>query len=194
MPETLGSLDQSVSIFLNHFLSPGLDTFMLCWSGKWIWFPLYGFLLYYLSFRFKGRKLMYLLTSLALLILLSDQTASAVFKPLFERLRPCHDPALLPFLRLPGGCGGLYGFASSHASNSMALAVFFLMLPASGRNRFPGIMLLIWALINGWSRIYLGMHFVSDVLCGFAIGAFWAALLHLTMRKLSFFNEKPDPG
>ena len=190
MPEQLISLDRRVSIFLNHWLSPWLDTFMTGWSGKWIWLPLYALLLGYLFLRFRRNQFWYLLASVLLLIVLSDQTASALFKPLFERLRPCHDPAMLPLLRLPDGCGGLYGFASSHAANSMALAVFFMLLPSPKGIRFPGMLLLLWALINGWSRIYLGMHFVSDVLCGFAIGTFWAALLHAGLRKISVFDEK----
>lgn len=189
MQEWLNLADHSVSIFLNHWLSPELDDLMICWSLKWIWMPLYAFLLYYL-YRVQERKsFLFTLLMLALLILLSDQTASALFKPYFERLRPCHDPALLPALRLPDGCGGLYGFASSHASNSMALAVFFLLLPAGIRSRKLGLALIFWSLMNGWSRIYLGMHFAGDVLCGYAIGTFWAAMAHWSARRIGVFDK-----
>ncbi len=188
MQEWLSQTDSSISIFLNHWLSPWLDTLMIYWSWKWTWLPLYAFLLFYLIRNFRGKALAYVLGSLALLILFSDQTASALFKPLFERLRPCHDPALLPLLRLPDGCGGMYGFASSHAANSMAVAVFFLLLPVGSRSRRLSFALIFWSLMNGWSRIYLGMHFAGDILCGFAIGAFWAAFIHGILRWLRIFD------
>jgi len=190
MQEWLILADRSVSLFLNHWLSPWLDGLMMGWSWKWTWLPLYAFLLYFLFQKLGRGRFVSVLILLTLLILLSDQSASAILKPLFQRLRPCHDPELLPMLRLPDGCGGLYGFASSHAANSMALAVFFLLLPAGIGSRKIGLALLLWALMNGWSRIYLGMHFLGDVLCGYAIGAFWAALLHWMVRRLGIFDGK----
>ena len=190
MLETLASADQSLTLYLNHWLSPWLDSFMLYWSSKFTWIPLYGLLLFYLWQRGGKKQFLWLLFLLVLLILLSDQTASAVFKPLFQRLRPCHDPALLPHLRLPDGCGSRFGFASSHAANTMALAVFFALLPAPMRSRSLGLALFFWALVSGWSRIYLGYHFAGDVVCGFAIGAFWASALHLLAGRRRLFDEK----
>jgi undecaprenyl-diphosphatase len=190
MQEWLRSLDQSSSIFLNHWLSPWLDSFMIYWSSKIIWIPLYAVLIVFLYLRFGKKKVLSVVMLLLALIFLSDQTASAVFKPLFQRLRPCHDTDLIPLIRLPDGCGGRFGFASSHAANSMALAVFFLLLPVRNRSRKLAITLIIWSVINGWSRIYLGMHYVGDVVCGFAIGAFYAALIHWLARRFRIFDEK----
>lgn len=188
MQEWLNLADRTVSIFLNHWLSPHLDTLMIFWSWKWTWIPLYG-LLIFLLFRVQGRKqFLFSLLMLGLAVFLSDQTASTLFKPYFQRLRPCHDASLLPELRLPDGCGGMYGFASSHAANSMAVAVFFLLLPTGIRNFRLGLALLFWSCMNGWSRIYLGMHFAGDILCGFAIGAFWAACLHSIARCFGIFD------
>ena len=188
MQEWFSQTDSAVSIFINQWLSPWLDTLMICWSWKWTWLPMYALLLYYLIRTFRGKELAFVLGGLVLLILLSDQTASALFKPLFQRLRPCHNPELLPLLRLPDGCGSMYGFASSHAANSMALAVFFLLLPRGIRNFRLGMALLFWSLMNGWSRVYLGMHFAGDILCGFAIGAFWAACIHSFARRFGIFD------
>ena len=190
MLEMLQSADPNITLFLNQCFSPWLDSLMIYWSLKWIWLPLYAFLLLFLWKRTDNRQFISLLLLLAMLVLLSDQTASALFKPLFERLRPCHDPKLIPFLRLPDGCGGLFGFASSPAANTMAITVFFALLPAGLRSRKIWIALFCWSLLSGWSRVYLGMHFAGDILAGFAIGAFWASALQMVARRFRIFDEK----
>lgn len=190
MEETLESTDRAITLYVNHFGSPWLDEFMTAWSSRWIWMPLYALLLGLLFRRFARREFILILVSVLVLIVAADQTASSLFKPLFERLRPCHDPQMLTVLRVPDGCGGLYGFASSHAANTMALAVFFALFPQTIKVRMLASALFVWAVISGWSRIYLGMHFMGDVVCGFAIGAFWAAVVHLGLRKYVFIAEK----
>jgi undecaprenyl-diphosphatase len=89
---------------------------------------------------------------------------------------------------LPDGCGGQFGFASSHAANTMSLTVFFFLLPVFSRSKSIALALLVWAIITGWSRIYLGAHFAGDIVAGYAIGAFWAAILHFFARKISWFG------
>lgn len=187
------SADHTISLWLNHAGSPWLDNLMILWSAKWLWIPLYIFLAAWLYNQLGVKRTLLALLMLALIIGLSDQTASALFKPAFERLRPCHDPELIPFLKIPDGCGGKFGFASSHAANTMAIAVYFLLLPIPFRSK-KGITagLFFWALMTGWSRIYLGVHFAGDILGGFAIGCFWASFLHLVARHLRIFNEKKE--
>jgi len=191
MGEMLLQADRKLSIWLNHLGAPMLDELMIFWSMKWIWLPLYGLLVWWFYRNFRGRKFGLMLLFAGILIFLSDQTASGLFKPLFQRLRPCHDPDMLPLLRLPDGCGGQFGFASSHAANTMALAVFFALMPVPFRKKNLWTGLLCWAFITGWSRIYLGMHFIGDIAAGFAIGAFWASVLQLLCRKSGLFDEKP---
>lgn len=188
MGEMLLQADQKLTIWLNHLGAPFLDELMVFWSMKWIWLPLYGLLIWWLYRNFRGRKFGLMLLFPGLLIFLSDQTASGLFKPLFQRLRPCHDPLMLPLLRLPDGCGGQFGFASSHAANTMALALFFALMPAAFRRKMLWTGLLFWALLTGWSRIYLGMHFIGDIAAGFAIGAFWASVLQLLCRKSGLYR------
>ena len=188
MLELLESADRNLTIFINQGFNSWLDTLMIFWSGKLVWLPLYAALMVFLFGRFGPKYFLRILLLIGILILLSDQTASALFKPLFQRLRPCHDPDLLPNLHLPDGCGGQFGFASSHAANTMALAVFFFLLPVFSRSKSIALALLVWAILTGWSRIYLGAHFAGDIIAGYAIGAFWAAILHFATRKISWFG------
>jgi len=188
MLEMLESADRNLTIFINQGFNSWLDTLMIFWSGKLVWLPLYAALMIFLFGRFGSKHFPRILLLIGILILLSDQTASALFKPLFQRLRPCHDSDLLPFLHLPDGCGGQFGFASSHAANTMALAVFFFLLPVFARSGWIALALLVWAIITGWSRIYLGAHFAGDIIAGYAIGAFWAAILHFAARRISWFG------
>ena len=188
MLELLESADRNLTILINQGFNSWLDTLMIFWSGKLVWLPLYAALMMFLFGRFGPKHFPRILLLIGILILLSDQTASALFKPLFQRLRPCHDPDLLPNLHLPDGCGGQFGFASSHAANTMALAVFFFLLPVFARSGWIAVALLVWAIFTGWSRIYLGAHFAGDIIAGYAIGAFWASILHFAARRISWFG------
>jgi undecaprenyl-diphosphatase len=184
----ISKADRELSLFLNHFGAPELDALMILWSSRWVWLPLYGILLAWMFKQWQGRRFLFSVIAVAAIILLADQTASTLFKPLFARLRPCHDPQLLPLLHLPDGCGGQFGFASSHAANTMALAVFFALMPLRFRRSYVWMPLIFWSLLSGWSRIYLGFHFAGDVLAGYAIGGFWAAFMHFMLRRFRFFD------
>jgi undecaprenyl-diphosphatase len=102
-----------------------------------------------------------------LAITLSDQL-SVILKNLAQRLRPCHEPALTGMVHLFNNeCGGLYGFVSSHASNSFMVALLSLSFI---KKRWFSVFIIFWALIVGYSRIYLGVHYPGDVLSGSILG------------------------
>ena len=102
-------------------------------SERFVWFPAYLVLLVGLSYYF-GQRARLLLPLLGLSVLLADSISSRFFKPYFARLRPCHDPQVSATLNLVDGCGGQFGFISSHAANAFALAVFlWLVLPTRFR-------------------------------------------------------------
>lgn len=169
MVEWLDQLDKSLFLFLNGINSPFWDVVMFNISKKFIWIPFYALLLALLIKEYKWKSLL-LLVMVALTITLSDQSSVHLFKNVFERLRPCHQPELMGLVHTVNGkCGGQFGFVSSHAANSFALAGFFFMLL---RTKLPFIswFLVAWAAIVAYSRVYLGVHFPGDILVGAILG------------------------
>ena len=159
--------DTELFLFLNRDLGLFADQFFSLISSKWIAIPLYLFI-GWMMYRKYGNKILIILGAVAILIFVSDQL-SVAFKNLIERPRPCHEDSLAGLVRTVNGrCGGQYGFYSSHASNTLAIALFTI-----GLLRIPALtaFLFIWCVAVGYSRIYLGVHYPVDVLCGWIAGA-----------------------
>ncbi len=197
----LERFDQQVFLFINSSNSPFFDQVMHAISGRLIWAPLYLAILIYLGIKYK-RKFLIILIFTILAITLSDQ-ASVVLKNLTQRLRPCNDPSLTGLVHLINGeCGGLFSFVSSHAANSFNVAFLSLLLI---KKRWYSISIIVWATVIGYSRIYLGVHYPGDVICGYLLGAFigWGiySLYVLTDNKIlknkpyfsSLENRPPTP-
>ncbi|TVT39010.1 phosphatase PAP2 family protein [Hymenobacter setariae] len=163
-------LDHQLLLAINHAHTPALDRFMIFVSDRYVWFPAYALLILWLIDIFR-RQAWQLLLLLIGAVALADSIASKLFKPFFARLRPCHAPGLMGQLHLPDGCGGQFGFLSSHAANSFALAVFLLLVLPGRRFRALQIVAFLWAGLLSYSRMYLGAHYPSDVLGGALIGA-----------------------
>lgn len=169
LPEWLKQADTALLLTINGAHSPLADDFWFWAAGKWTWIPFYAALLFIL-YRSYRRDTLILLPLVALLITCSDQL-STLLKSTTGRLRPCHEPVLQKLVHLVDGrCGGLYGFVSSHASNTMALAVFLLLI-LKGPKRFIAPVLMGYVVMNGYSRIYLAAHYPLDVVGGWALGA-----------------------
>ncbi|MBC8084607.1 MAG: phosphatase PAP2 family protein [Hymenobacter sp.] len=183
MIERLEALDRWLVVAANSHRTPWLDAVMVFFTEREVWFPAYAVLLVLLIYVF-GRRAVLLVPLLAASIGLADLISSRFFKPYFARLRPCHDPELSATLNLIHGCGGQFGFMSSHAANSFALAVFVnLILPR--RYRAAKWLLLVWAALVSYSRVYLAAHFASDVLAGAALGSLLAWLSVMLYQRLS---------
>ena len=189
----LERLDQHLFLFLNSHFSPFWDQVMYIISGKVTWIPLYMAILIVLGIKYK-QKLFVIILMIIIAITLSDQI-SVIIKNGFQRLRPCHEPALEGLVHLVKGiCGGSYGFVSSHASNSFMVAILSLLLI---RRKWFTYSMIFWALVVSFSRIYLGVHYPGDVICGSFVGLLvgWGVykLYQLIDRKLlpryEYFNQ-----
>jgi len=109
-----------------------------------------------------------MLLLVVLLITISDWSSVHLFKNVFQRLRPCHDPDISHLVHLVNNhCGGKYGFVSSHAANAFAVVGYTVMII---RNRYYTIGIITWATLVSYSRIYLGVHYPGDVLGGAVLG------------------------
>jgi undecaprenyl-diphosphatase len=166
----LTDLDHWLLLAINHAHTHTLDRLMVFASDRYVWFPTYALLILWLVDIFR-RQVWPLLPLLVGAVALADSITSKLFKPFFARLRPCHAPGLAGQLHLPDGCGGQFGFLSSHAANSFALAVFLLLVLPSRRFNALKIVAFAWAGLLSYSRMYLAAHYPSDVLGGALIGA-----------------------
>ncbi len=185
MPE---QLDQQLFLFLNSLNSQFMDKVMFIITAKLTWVPLYLALIYIFSKKL-GRKFWLFLIIIALSVLFADR-GSVIIKNIVDRPRPCHEPALAGQVHLIGErCGGTYGFISSHASNAFNVAMLSILVI---RKRWYTISIVLWALIVGYSRIYAGVHYPGDVICGSLFGA----LIGWSMYRLFIFacNRLLKPG
>lgn len=169
MLDWLNQIDTSLFLFLNGLHADWFDPVMIFFSGKLTWIPFYLVLLYLIIRQYKWQSLI-LLLFIAALISLSDQLSVRAFKFVFERPRPCHEPDLQPLIYLAlGRCGGAFGFVSSHAANSFAMAGFVWFL-LRGAYPYIGWVLFPWAAVVSYSRIYLGVHYPGDIMAGALLG------------------------
>ena len=180
MLEQLIEWDKTVFLFLNHTHTPFWDHFMWIYTGRLTWAPLIVALLFVL-FRKNWKEATLVVVALALTITLCDQFASTLCKPYFARFRPAQDPDFSPLVQIVNGYrGGRYGFISSHAANSFGAVVLLSLI---FRNRLFTITAILWAIINCYSRIYLGVHYPGDILCGTIAGIIIAYIIYMMWKK-----------
>ena len=181
MLEFITNIDTQLTLFLNGSDSEMLDAIAVTATKTSTWIPL-GILLLYVLMRMKDWKnALLVILCVAIAITLADQMASGIFKPLVARLRPSHNPELQGVIDLVGDYrGGRYGFFSSHAANTCAVAVFLSLL---FRKRVFTVAICSWAMVNSWTRLYLGVHYVGDI----TVGLLWGALVGWMVFRLYRF-------
>ena len=180
MIEYLLPPDQSIFLFFNGLHSSWADVFFYWVSNRFVWIPFYAVLAFFLIKKWR-KKSIPIFIALTLCIFLTDQSCNLI-KHSVQRPRPSHDPVLSEQVHLvakPDGTlykGGPYGFPSSHAANSMALALWVILYLGEKR-KWLIIGMLSWVLLVSYSRIYLGVHYPSDLIVGWTLGACWALVL-----------------
>ncbi|MBR5935030.1 MAG: phosphatase PAP2 family protein [Bacteroidaceae bacterium] len=193
--------DRLATLSVNGSDSLFWDNVADIYTSVYVWIPLAIAAIFLIIRNVNPKRILFVLLMIALTVLLCDQLSSSVFKPLFHRLRPTHDPFILNMVDTVNGYrGGLYGFFSGHAANSFGLAALFLWLV---RDRLFSLSVGIWAIANSVIRTYLGVHFIGDILVGAIVGSligsftYWLYLLvsrkdrnYLNLHKSSLLYTK----
>lgn len=181
MLDWLLSIDRELLLSLNGQQNYFWDYLMRLISEKEMWYVFYIVLTACIFNTFGWKNGGLVLLSLILVIVISDQIASGIFKPLIKRFRPSRDPEFSHLVNIVKGyTGGKYGFVSSHAANAFSLAVLATLIL---KDRITGIFLISWAILISYSRIYLGVHYPGDIIVGAIVGTLVAYLAYFLLQK-----------
>jgi undecaprenyl-diphosphatase len=188
MIEKLINIDVELFLWLNSLHHEALDPIMIFFTEKYTWVPFYAFLVGLIIYQFRIKAIS-ILIAVTLIVTLADQTTSTFFKPTFKRLRPCHNTEIIAQIHQPIGCGGQFGFVSSHAANSMAVAFFLSLL---FQRQWLTILVFGWSIVVSYSRIYLAAHYPTDIIVGGIIGLFygWAVFKALQLLQSKLKNQQ----
>ena len=176
------NLDSTILLWINSHYVEWLDEVMWTVSRATTWVWLYIVLVLLIIKKYRNWKtVLIILIGFGVAVGLSDYLCSGILKPLVCRLRPTHEPALEGMIHLVRGyTGGLYGFCSSHAANTMSVALLFSLLYKDNR---ATVSLMTWVALNCYSRMYLGVHYPGDILAGLLIGSAFALLAYWGLHR-----------
>jgi undecaprenyl-diphosphatase len=166
MLEKVIDLDKQLLVFLNGLGSETFDPLWLFLTKQSSWIPLFLFLLY-LVYKKLGVKQTVIIVLFVAVLLTVNNTITELFKSTFHRLRPCNDPEIKNIIRniKPSST---FSFFSGHSSNTMAVFVFLFSICKRYYKYFW--LVILWPFIFGYTRIYLGLHFPTDILAGYTCG------------------------
>lgn len=180
--QQLIGFDQELLLKINGSDSLFWDGFMWMATNKLTWIPMAIALLYVIFKNNKIKEAFLLIGLIILVITLADQISSGFCKPYFARFRPTQDPELMYQIDVVNGYrGGMYGFTSSHAANTFGVALFLSLVM---RSWSLSIILFIWAALNAYSRMYLGVHYPGDIFFGTLTGLGSGILMYLLYNYL----------
>lgn len=168
--ETLIELDKQLLLALNGSHSLFVDGLAHVLTTAATWIPLYISLFYLVIKNNENvQQIMLVVAGAALCAVLAGTVDDMLVKPNVARFRPTHDPEIGYLVDVVNGYrGGPYGFFSAHAANTFSLAIYFCLVV---RSRLLSVCLVTWSLVNCWTRVYLGVHYPGDILCGLLWGA-----------------------
>lgn len=183
--ERLLDIDQSVLMFFNGGDNMFLDGVAFVLTSGLTWIPLYLALLYLVIKNNETMAQIGLIIGCSILcIILADGISEHLFKPWIARPRPSNDPIIKYSVHIVNNIRGMdYSFFSAHAANTMSIATFFCWLV---RSKILSVFLILWSLLNCWTRMYLGLHYPGDILVGILWGFIVGCLVYLLFRKIYF--------
>ena len=167
--DTIIQMDKQLLLAINGSDSLFVDYLAKTLTTAATWIPLYVSLFYVVVKNNDNfRRIICILACAGLCVLFAGTVDDLLVKPLVARLRPTHDFQIGMLVdTVDGYRGGKYGFFSAHAANTFSIAVFFSLLM---RSRLVTLFLVGWSLTNCWTRLYLGVHYPLDILCGLLWG------------------------
>ena len=177
MLEHIENIDREITIIINNLSHNYLDYIMIFLSNKYVWIPLYIYLIF-LLWKYDKKNFTINIVICSGSVIVADFITSSIMKPYFERLRPCQDNSMLDLINIVSGCGKKFSFASSHASTTFSLATIFFYI-----TRGDIKLLFLWSLLIGYSRIYLGVHYFLDVIIGFLVGFLTSMVIYRISKK-----------
>ena len=184
--------ERNLFFFLNGSGSTFWDNFFYICTYPGTWVVFYICLLWVVVYKKDWKEIVCILVAVFLLIMFTDQISSGFFKPVFHRFRPTHHPDFMNQVKTVfNDRGGYYGFISGHAANSFGLATFIALV---FRNKLFTFTIYLYALLVSYSRIYMGVHFISDVVVGAIVGILIAGIIYMiykwVRRRWIFIENK----
>jgi membrane-associated phospholipid phosphatase len=172
----------------NQWTNPVFDVVLPYFRNSLFWVPLYTFVLAFMLFNY-GKKGLWWSLAFVCTVALTDVIGARVLKEGFERLRPCQDPQFFFHVRLLlKQCSGSYSFVSNHAANHFGIATF-AVLTFKGVFKQWMYLAYLWALLIGYSQVYVGVHYPLDVVGGACLGMLMGSVTAwLFHRKWKNFN------
>ena len=174
------SWDTRLTLIINGWHSPWWDRVMLTLTNGMTWMPLFLLIVWFL-WRKLGVRGLYVILFAGITLSLCDMFCADVIKPFFTRIRPSREPVLANLIHVAAGRGGRYGFVSNHAATAFCLAL--IVTWSLGRHVVSWLM-WPWAILFSYTRIYIGKHYLLDILGGMVVGMLFAVCC---MIGLSFF-------
>ena len=184
MIEYFENIDRDLFLFLNGINAEWADPMMKAFSAFWFWYPVVAFIIFLYVVIYKRRFWIPLLVTI-ICFAITDQVSHQT-KEIVKRYRPTHNTEICDNVHIVDNHkGGMHSFFSGHAASGFGLAFLSILFI---RNKYFSIFVLTWAFVETYSRIYVGVHYPSDLIFGALFGTGMAFLMYFIHKKIPFLQ------